>query len=55
MILFRSLNIYVGEVESLQGEKIDREEANTGELAGVKTNIGKDILRKRIRVYKVNI
>lgn len=41
-------------VESLQVEKIDREEAVVGELAGVKTNIGKDILRKGISVYKVN-
>lgn len=41
-------------VESLQVEKVDREEAIVGELAGIKTNIGKEILRKGISVYKVN-
>jgi len=41
-------------IDSLQVENIDRNEATDGELAGIKTVFSKEILKKKLKVYKVN-
>ena len=55
IISFVTDNDYLEQkIDSLQVENIDRNEATDGELAGIKTVFSKEILKKKLKVYKVN-
>lgn len=55
IISFVTDNDYLEQmIDSLQVENIDRNEATDEELAGIKTVFSKEILKKKLKVYKVN-